>query len=342
MTVSPTLDEREDIHRSTEAAVQYLARMHEKFGDWALALAAYNAGPRTVLRAIRKAGSRDYWTVAQFLPRETRQYVPRFLAATYLVNYYHAHALTPTLPDLDMQLTGDLTLHEPITYTELARIAQVPEMTLRQLNPNLTAETIQPGADGTVVTLPRRRAYWVQGYLNMPEEGRAYYAHLEVPKPDTNSHFASGYRLTYLVPDSTDNLPAIAELFQVEESLLHLWNEFEPEPVFDGEREVLVYLPDVQLFHLPKPQDLDLLPQIRKSVQQTENWFSWTLEDLHPVQGPTLLTYHILVLGESVTEVLAAYPGVDRADLLAANEEVSWVPGAVIRVPSPSAEYVER
>lgn len=90
------LDERMDPRKATDAACRYLKKLHEIYADWNVALAAYNAGPGNVNRAIRRAGGKtSYWAIRPFLPSETQQYVPRFIAATYLFTYAKHHQITP-------------------------------------------------------------------------------------------------------------------------------------------------------------------------------------------------------------------------------------------------------
>lgn len=95
------VDERSDAVKSTEAAVRYLKVLHNQFNDWALALAAYNSGPGRVNAAIKRAHSRDFWAIQRFLPQETRNYVPAFIAATYICNYFPLHNVEVIEPDYD-------------------------------------------------------------------------------------------------------------------------------------------------------------------------------------------------------------------------------------------------
>ena len=90
------VDERRDPIRSTEAACRYLKNLHSLFGDWNLAIASYNCGPGNVNKAIRRAGGkRDFWSIYPYLPRETRAYLPIFIAASYAMNYADQHGICP-------------------------------------------------------------------------------------------------------------------------------------------------------------------------------------------------------------------------------------------------------
>lgn len=95
LIVNKHLDERKDPVLATKAALDYLEAMYDQFGDWTLAVAAYNCGPGGVRKAIRRSGKNDYWSLRKYLPKETQKYVPRIIAAMYLMQYYHSHDLQP-------------------------------------------------------------------------------------------------------------------------------------------------------------------------------------------------------------------------------------------------------
>src|SRR6202007_2143582 len=89
------VDERRDPIQSSYAAAAYLKDAYQEFGDWLLAIASYNCGKSNVIRAIEKAGANDFWSIRQYLPVETRGYVPAYIAITYVMNYYKQHNLIP-------------------------------------------------------------------------------------------------------------------------------------------------------------------------------------------------------------------------------------------------------
>src|SRR5690606_14533698 len=105
LTINKYVDERFDPVKSTEAAMVHLIRQYERFDDWSLALAAYNSGSGRVSRAIKRARSKNFWRLMRYLPKETRNYVPAFIAASYLVDYFEHHELNQAYPELDMQIT---------------------------------------------------------------------------------------------------------------------------------------------------------------------------------------------------------------------------------------------
>jgi membrane-bound lytic murein transglycosylase D len=335
LSTADGLDERFDIHRSTEAAVQYLARLYDKYQDWALALAAYNCGPRYVNRAIKRGKSRDFWTIARYLPRETQKYVPKFLAASYLVHYYHEHQLVPAFPELDLQITQDLRLPRGICLEELARIAGTPLEVLRKLNPAYGDGCVPEDPRGPMVTLPKRSADYVLGYLSMPVEGRVYFPQFEDGQPLPLTSSLDEYLVVYYPPQPEESLADAAALFQIEESLLRLWNGLEPDPVFDGERELLIYIPVRKAFHLPKWH----LPRLPRYPGEGLSPLS---EEAAPIDIVTIMadavrpaTYwlHTLGIGESPFEVCRQYNLEGSEVLREHNPQAFWTPGEVIRIP---------
>lgn len=100
LEITSLIDERSDPYLATEAACQYLSKMHTIYGDWSMALAAYNCGPGNVNKAIRRSGGKtDFWGIREFLPRETRNYVPAFIAVNYIMNYSSEHNIYPKTPE---------------------------------------------------------------------------------------------------------------------------------------------------------------------------------------------------------------------------------------------------
>ncbi len=143
LDVNSHIDERKDPEKATIAAAQYLKHLHGRFGDWLLALAAYNCGPGRVSGAIKKAGGKkNYWDIRKYLPRETRGYVPKFIAATYVNNYYFLHGLSPKVPELSMDFAYYVTTHQAMTIDTFAENNNVFASSIKRLNPFLLSELI--------------------------------------------------------------------------------------------------------------------------------------------------------------------------------------------------------
>ena len=153
LEVNSLVDERRDPFLSSEMAASYLKGLYESYGDWSLAIAAYNCGPGTVNKAIRRAGgdpsSHDFWSIYNFLPAETRGYVPSFIAINYVMNYYPEHNISPVLPTAPLVID---TIHvaDRIHFNQISEVLDIPVEELRILNPQYRADII-PGS----VEVPR-------------------------------------------------------------------------------------------------------------------------------------------------------------------------------------------
>lgn len=148
------VDERRDPMKSTVAAAQHLRDLYDQFGSWPLALAAYNAGAGKISRAIRKAGTRDFWRIARtrYIRRETREYVPKFLAATMI-------ATNPTrfgfhAPAQPVHQYEELRITKPIRLRSLANETGIPFAELRRLNPELRRSVVPPDDGGYYLKIP--------------------------------------------------------------------------------------------------------------------------------------------------------------------------------------------
>ena len=137
LKISRYVDERKDPVKSTLAAIKYLKKQYNRYGNWELALAAYNGGPGRVNRAIKRGRSKNFWRIRKYLPRETRNYVPAYIAATYIANFYHMHDLVPIYPDLELQLTESVKVYETLNFSEIEAITGTPEYIIEILNPFL-------------------------------------------------------------------------------------------------------------------------------------------------------------------------------------------------------------
>lgn len=147
LKVNKHLDERKDPEKSTHAAAQYLRDLHNEFDDWLLALAAYNCGPGNVRKAIRRSGGKkDYWEIRNYLPKETRYYIPKFIAANYVMHYYFMHNLTPKLPYKNWMYDYLLTVDQDWTVAKFASDFKISESEFRRLNPAILG-TVIPAKD---------------------------------------------------------------------------------------------------------------------------------------------------------------------------------------------------
>lgn len=154
LEVTSLIDERKDPIKASYAAAHYLKDLYDIFGDWSLAIAAYNCGPGNVSKAIRRSGGKkDFWGVYQYLPAETRGYVPAFIAANYVMSYYCDHNICPvgtTLP----QATDTLRLKKNVRMEQIAATCDISIDELRALNPQYRTTLIPGDSHDCILRMP--------------------------------------------------------------------------------------------------------------------------------------------------------------------------------------------
>jgi membrane-bound lytic murein transglycosylase D len=152
MEINSLIDERRDPIKATDSAVRYLRDLYNIFGDWHLAIAAYNCGPGNVNKAIRRSGGKkSYWDIYYYLPRETRGYVPLFIAANYVMTYYKEHRICPVQTEYPLH-TDTLLLSNRMHFDQISAVVGVSKQDLRMLNPQYRREII-PGTTDKPMTI---------------------------------------------------------------------------------------------------------------------------------------------------------------------------------------------
>ena len=154
LEVNTLYDERRDPLKSSNAAAHYLSDLYKIFGDWNLVIAAYNCGPENINKAIHRAGgSKDYWEIYPYLPRETRGYVPAFIAANYVMNYYCEHNICPMTTQLPAK-TDTVMVGRDVHFEQIAQVLSVPVSQLQELNPQYRKNIVNGGSKPTDLRLP--------------------------------------------------------------------------------------------------------------------------------------------------------------------------------------------
>lgn len=147
LKVNSLIDERQDPYKSSWAAARYLRDLYKIYRDWNLVIAAYNCGPTNVNKAIHRAnGVRDYWTIYPYLPSETRGYVPAFIAANYIMNYYCEHNICPMKTKLPIT-TDTVTIMRDLHMQQVAELCNIDVEAIQALNPQYRTQLI-PGSSG--------------------------------------------------------------------------------------------------------------------------------------------------------------------------------------------------
>lgn len=155
LKVNTLIDERRDPMKASYAAAHYLSDLYRIFGDWNLVIAAYNAGPDNINKAIRRAGGvKDYWQIYPYLPHETRGYVPAFIAANYIMNYYCEHNICPMVTTLPVK-TDTVMVSKDLHLQQVANVLGINIEQLRAINPQYRKDIVNGYAEPLPLRLPQ-------------------------------------------------------------------------------------------------------------------------------------------------------------------------------------------
>jgi membrane-bound lytic murein transglycosylase D len=313
LTINSFVDERRDPILSSHAAARFLRDLYAIYGDWTLVIAAYNCGPGNVNKAIRRAGGkRNYWDIYYFLPRETRGYVPAFIAATYALTYHNEHNLKPV--SMTLPLTSDtLMISGLLHFQQVSEVLGIPLSTLRDLNPQYKLDIIPAKNKPHSLKLPLE---YVGVFLDKQDK---IFAHRRVdffnPNNEINpSRFASSYkhetppgskRVVYKVKEG-DNLGAIAMRYGVSVGQLRDWNNIRGNLIRSGQR-LEIYISD----------------RTAKKLGISE--------EVSPTDG---FIYHKVEPGDTLWKIAQKYAGVTDGEIRRINNlpNDKLTPGQVLKI----------
>ena len=240
LEVNSLVDERYDVYKSTEAACDFLQALYAIFNDWNLAIAAYNCGPGNVRKAIHYAGGkRDFWSIYPYLPRETRMYVPLFIASNYVFNYAGEHGICPDTISVGRMLTDTIVIDQRMHLKQVADVLGIAIDDLRYLNPQYTRD-ILPGNKNYRLCLPIDQTTM---FITQQDSILAYQANRlihdrrsEIDMAQKTS-IAGGYTINgkmYYKIRQGDTLGGIARKFHVTVSQLQKWNGLTSTNIYTG------------------------------------------------------------------------------------------------------------
>lgn len=239
------VDDRRDPIKATWAAARYLKDMYDIYGDWNLVIAAYNCGPGTINKAIRRAdGEKDYWKIYNYLPRETRGYVPAFIAANYIMTYYCNHNICPMETNIPAH-TDTVLVNKNLHFEQIADLCRLPMDQIKSLNPQYKRQIIPGHSKPYTLRLP------MEAISSFIDQQDTIYNHRanelfrnrrtvdvkETPSTRRTTKAVAGKgKLTYYKIKSGDTLSSIAGKFGVRVKDIQRWNGLSGTRISAGKR----------------------------------------------------------------------------------------------------------
>lgn len=341
LKVSSLVDDRYDPYKSTIAACEHLTDLYDIYGDWSLALAAYNSGAGNVNRAIRRSnGTKNYWAVWPFLPRETRGYVPAFIAVNYVMNYASEHNIYPMRPNMFFYDVDTVTINDVLAFDQLNEMLGVPNEDLKFLNPQFKMGIIPATNEKTYnIRLPRQ---FVADYLNNEQELYAYKTKKGIEKDKLLAEVKKAKDRNVHIVRSGESLGLIAKKYRVYVSQIKSWNNLRSNTIYPGQKLVLygagsskyykksntpVVRSSEQSTHTVKSgENLGLIAKKYKcTVTDLKEWNNLNKSNIYPnqklvVYKPTekqsssikegKYLYHVIRKGDTLWDIAKEYDGV--------------------------------
>ncbi|MCK3682547.1 lytic transglycosylase domain-containing protein [Maribellus sp. YY47] len=323
LEVTTFVDERRDPVKATDAAARYLKRLYDIYGDWHLAIAAYNCGPGNVNRAIRRSGGKtDYWQIYYRLPRETRGYVPAFIAATYVFEYYKEHNLVPQYPNFSLSV-DTVMVNDYLHFDQVVASVGISKEELEALNPMYRRNVIPAKADKPYpLVLPNNElmAFVDKDTAVFAYEREKYFPNNTLVNPTTSS---GGYftpvdikgkdKVIYTVK-SGDNVGYIASWFKVRLSDLRYWNDIQRDMIRAGQK-LAIYVPQGQKEHYDKINKMSFAEK-----QQSVGKSVAVAEKKTPDPVDATYVYHTVKSGDTLWDIAQQYAGISADDIKALNK----------------------
>ncbi len=309
LQVNSFIDERRDPIAATHAAAKFLKDLYSIYGDWVLVIAAYNCGPGNVNKAIRRSGGKtSYWDIYPYLPRETRGYVPAYIGATYAMNYYKDHNLTPRYIDVP-PVSDTIMVRKDVNLAQVAEVLNIPVQLLRDLNPQYRREILPGNSTPCPLRLP---ASYATRFIDLEDSIYQHKANIYLsnsfrtiePSGRSSSYTANTAgkdRIVHTIR-SGETLGSIASKYGVSVNSLRDWNDLSSSKIVAG-KKLVVY---TKAQSAATKNNVTTSTSSQPVVQQTAS-----------VDGA--YTYYTVKSGDTLWNIAQQYQGVSDKDIMKWN-----------------------
>jgi membrane-bound lytic murein transglycosylase D len=323
LNINSIVDDRRDPVKATHAAAKYLRDMYEIYHDWALVIAAYNCGPGNVNKAIRRSGNKkDYWDIFYRLPRETRGYLPQYVAAAYAVNYYPEENLRPLPLNIPM-VTDTIMVNKDIHLTQISEVMKIPLGELRALNPQYRTGLVPGSSKPLALTLPMNH---LGDFIDLNDSIRKYKPDVylnkitQIADPSRYSYLPADVKgktkLFYTVKDG-DNLGFISEWYHVGLSDLRYWNNIYRNTIRVGQKLVVYVDPSKSEYYstINSMTFADKQATIGKTVGSETQY----INSPAPVETDGEYITHTVRDGDTIWDIVKLYDNATTTEVLSLN-----------------------
>ncbi len=321
LEITNYIDERRDPVKSTEAAVKYLQSLYNIYKNWHLTIAAYNCGPGNVNKAIRRSGGkRNYWDIYYWLPRETRGYVPGFIAVVYAMKYHKEHNLQPVYPKIPLNV-DTLHIKNYLHFKQIASQLDINIQKIRLLNP-LYRKDIIPAQENRPypLVLPIDKVYeFIDKEKDILAYNRAqFFPNNTLKTPNRKGEYATPTdisnkaKIRYTVKYG-DNVGYIASWFNVRSSDVRAWNNIRRNLIREGQK-LVIYVPKKSK---NKYKKVDNMSFAQKQEMIGANSNPSTKRATQPIDKNYV--YHTVKQGDNIWDIAKKYTGVSSRDILRLN-----------------------
>ena len=321
LTINSLVDDRRDPVKATEAACAYFKDMYAIYKDWSLVMASYNCGPGNVNKAIKRSGGKtNFWDIFPYLPKETRSYVPLFIAANYVMNYYCDHNLCPLETNLPLA-TDTIHVNKMLHLQQVSEVLQVDLEQLRALNPQYKRDIVPGNTGDAVLKLPASDTY-----AFVDKEDSIYQYRVEEFLPSylvtisggSTSGVATREQVTHIVLKN-ENIYTIANRYGVTPQEIKKWNRLSSNRLARGKR-LKLYVDNGGVY------------LSAKNAQKEKAASASPAQKAEKKDG---YIAHMVRSGESLYSIASKYPGVSAQTLKQANNlsDSKIIPGQVLKIP---------
>jgi membrane-bound lytic murein transglycosylase D len=322
LTINSLIDDRRDPVKSTHAAARYIKDLYQIYNDWILVIAAYNCGPGNVNKAIRRSGNRkDYWEIYYRLPRETRGYIPQYVAATYAVNYFAEHNILPLPLNIPVS-TDTIMVTKDIHLNQISEVMGIPLGELRALNPQYRSGLVPGSAKPLSLTLPISH---LGDFIDLNDTIRNYKSELYLSRinrtadPSRSVYLPADVkgktRLIYTVKDG-DNLGFISEWYRVGISDLRYWNNLYRNTIRVGQK-LAVYVEPSRSDYYSKINTMSFAEKQQKTGKAVPP--NPVLTTSSPESDGEFITYTVRN-GDTIWDIAKMFDNVSTTDVLTLNK----------------------